>query len=139
MNTYIVYNMEDNEGLQNTLQSIRSTEKDECFGFVLAYTENDAVNKLALTNTTYSMILKAGDIVQEFLNLPYTNLLYAEGSLRAEDGESNEVRGIRFGNDILDRIRMEQRTFEDSEEFMEWIDSNFITSGSTDMIKVTLN
>lgn len=139
MNTYIVYNMEDNEGLQNTLQSIRSAEKDECFGFVLAYTENDAVNKLALTNTTYSMILKAGDTVQEFLNLPYTNLLYAEGSLRAEDGESNEIRGIRFGNDILDRIRMEQRTFDDSEEFMEWIDPNFITSGSTDMIKVTLN
>lgn len=130
--------MDDNEGLQNTLQSIRSAEKDECFGFVLAHSNDDAVNKLALTNTTYSMILKAGDTVKEFLNLPYTNLLYAEGSGRAVDGECTEVRGIRFGNDILDRIRMEQRSFDSSDEFMDWLDSNFITSGSTDMIKVTL-
>jgi len=128
MTTFIIFNSKDKESLDKTLNSIIKIVKEPVI--MLIDKEEDIVDKIILSSTTYTMILKAGDEVVKYLSNEYMDCLVPTEYI-------NGIRGIRLGNDVIDYIKCYgEKPYDSLSGFKDWI-SNMYKEYS-DLIKINL-
>jgi len=132
MVTFIIYNETDGENFDRTLNSIKSNFKESVI--VMIKKELEVLDALLLSNTTYTMILKAGDIINKCLTTDYYDVT-VPGLDESYNWDKLGLRGILLGQDIINNIK-EDSEFKTIKEFIRWIQGTYNILYS-DYIEVT--
>lgn len=146
MITFIIYNSEDDEALEKTMQSI----KDNLNYFAVFLAKNSPeIDKNVLTTVTkvssmFAMVIKAGDTLEKYLPMDYGDVFIPSNLTKPDDALIlDSVRGILIGFDIINTFEKESDElldsdiFDNDENMAKWIQANFKLSRS-DFIEINL-